>query len=71
MWDVFLLLVWGAAGWVGWVWGRGQSVCSTFKFVHVFLCYCVQLIGTFQREDDASVFVFFFRLLNNAEKPGT
>lgn len=63
MWDVFLLLVWGAAWWVGW----GQGVCSTFKFVHVYMCYCVQLIGKFQKEVDTSVFC----PLNNAIKPGT
>lgn len=61
MWDVFLLLSWEAAGWVG----LGQGVCSLFKFVHVYMCYCVQLISKFQKGVDSSVFC----ILNNTVKP--
>lgn len=63
MWDVFLLLSWEVAGWVG----LGRGVCLSFKFVCVCMCYRVQLIDSFQEEVDTPVFC----LLINTVKPGT
>lgn len=53
MWDVFLLLSWEVAGWVG----LGRGVCLSFKFVCVCMCYRVQLIDSFQEEVDTPVFL--------------
>ncbi len=62
MWNVFLLLVWGAVWRVGW----GQGVRLVFKLVHVYLCYCVQLLETSQKEADVS-----FSPIKQGCKPGT
>ncbi len=57
-----MLLVWGAVWRMGW----GQGVRLVFKLVHVYLCYCVQLLETSQKEADVS-----FSPIKQGCKPGT